>query len=403
MQKKVIKIVHILEGFTGGLSTYACAVLPQLVQNGFDVTLVCSLKRSCPDVSKLISELRKTGVKVYTIPMARKINPFTDIYAFIIVLSLLLKNRFDIVHTHCSKAGVLGRLAAALTGVKIRLHSPHCFAFMRCGHRLTRLFYLFAEKLLGKLTTRFVAVSQSEAQVAINSNIAPYHKCVVVENGLSINKSSQNSALLSNIPASKVSLGFDKDTQIITTACRLVEYKGIFRFLEAARISNVPNVVFLIAGDGKLKTSAENFISENKLGDRVKLLGHISNMEEIYAISDVVVLCSDAEAQPYLLLEAMRAKCPIVATSVIGNKELISHEKTGFLVEPTPVSIATAIDKLLTCKNKRNELAENAYAYFCEHHTLEKQILKLIQVYKTCIGNENRQHATAKLSTEQPT
>jgi len=69
-------------------------------------------------------------------------------------------------------------------------------------------------------------------------------------------------------------------------------------------------------------------------------------MEQLYAVSDVVALCSDAEGQPYLLLEAMRAKRPVVATSVIGNDELISHGKTGLLVEPTPQAVAGAIDGL---------------------------------------------------------
>jgi len=72
MENKPIKIVHILEGFVGGLSTYVCAVLPQLAQNGFDVTLICSLKRRCPDASKRISQLKRSGVKVHIIPMHRR-------------------------------------------------------------------------------------------------------------------------------------------------------------------------------------------------------------------------------------------------------------------------------------------------------------------------------------------
>lgn len=390
MSNKPIKIAHIMEGFVGGLSTYACTVLPQLARNGFDLTLICSLKRSYPDVSKLVYKLKKVGINVYTVPMQRRIDLFKDAFSFVIILRLLLKNRFDIVHTHCSKAGALGRLAATITGVKIRLHSPHCFAFLRCGNKLTKSIYLFTEKLLGKLTTILVAVSQSEANIAIDSKIIPHHKCIVVRNGLSKNQFLRNSILKSEISYDKASLGLDKNTQLVTTACRLVEYKGVFRFLEAARISCVRNAVFLLVGDGNLKASAEKFISKNKLGNKVKLLGYISNMQRIYAISDVVALCSDAESQPYLLLEAMKAKCPVVATSVTGNNELISHDVTGFLTEPTPTSIAEAIDKMLVCKDKRRELAENAYKYFCEHHTLEKQIANLTQVYKTCIANKKQ-------------
>jgi glycosyltransferase involved in cell wall biosynthesis len=383
MHDKKIKIVHILEGFMGGASTHIRTVLPQLVQKGFDVTLIGSLNRCCPDAHTRISELRASGVKVHIIPMYREIKPLKDIQSFAIILRLLLRNNFDIIHTHCSKAGALGRVAGFLIGKNTRLHTPHCFAFMRCNSRLNKLHYFLLEKLLGKLTTKLVAVSASEAAVAVRSGIVSAHKCAMVRNSLSNGQFSSEAASLTKDCLSKASLRLDKDTQVVITACRLVEYKGIFRFLGAAALSRARDAVFLIAGDGKLKASAERFIKENKLSNRVRLLGYVSNIEQIYAISDVVTLCSDAEAQPYLLLEAMRAKRPIVATSVIGNKELISHDRTGLLVEPTPANVARAIDELLANKDKRSEYAENAYAYFCKHHTLEKQISELTEVYRS--------------------
>ncbi len=383
MSERKIKVVHILEGFLGGTSTYVCTVLPQLVRKGFDVTLIGSTNRCSPDAAARLSELRQNGVTVHIIPMHREINPLRDTRSFISIYHLLLKNNFDIIHTHCSKAGALGRLAGFLTGKNVRLHTPHCFAFTRCNSRSRKKLYLILEKLLGRLTTKLVAVAQTEATIAINSRIVPNYRCVRVTNGLSNGQLLSENAPSTKDSAGKASLGIDRDKRVVVTACRLVEYKGIFRLLKAAELSRAQNTVFLIAGDGELKTSVEKFISERKLGNKVKLLGHVSNMEQIYNICDVVALCSDAEAQPYLLLEAMRAKCPIVATSVIGNKELISHNMTGLLTEPNPASIAEAIDKLLADSDKRNRLAENAYTYFHKNHTLDKQISELTNVYKS--------------------
>jgi glycosyltransferase involved in cell wall biosynthesis len=383
MKDKRLKVVHILEGFLGGTSTYMCTVLPQLVRNGLDVTLISSLNRSCPDAETRMSQLRASGVKVHIISMHREINPFKDTYSFVVILRLLSRNKFDVVHTHCSKAGALGRVAGFMTGKNVRLHTPHCFAFTRCDNRFKRLLYLFLERAIGGLTTKLVTVSSSQADAAVNSGIVPSYKCATVNNALSNGQSISSTTLPANNSVSKASLGLHEDTQIVSTACRLVDYKGIFRFLRAAELSRAANAMFLIAGDGKLRASAERFIKENRLSDRVRLLGHVSNMESIYAMSDVVTLCSDAEAQPYSLLEAMRARCPIVATSVIGNKELISHDRTGLLVEPQPESIARAIDELLANADKRNKYAENAYAYFCRHHTLEKQISELTEIYNS--------------------
>ena len=400
MRENRIKIVHILEGFVGGLCTYMCAVLPQLAKNGFDVTLICSVKRGCPNAPELISELGRKQVKVYVIPIYRGIKPFRDLCSFFIILNLLLKNKFDIVHTHCSKAGALGRTAAVLAGIKIRLHSSHCFAFLRCENRFAKLLYLFIERVLGRLTTKFAAVSQSERDAAVSSNIFPYHKCVVIKNCLESNTAFTNTdSREKKREDSRVLFGIDKDRRVVATACRLIEYKGIFRFLEAAKISRSTNTVFLIAGEGRLRPAIERFIHENGLNGKVKLAGYVTDMERLYAVCDVIVLCSDCEGMPYLLLEAMRAKCPVVATAVPGNKELISQDR-GMLVKPAAASIAAAIDELLADEQKQRKYTENAYAHFCRHHTLEKQISKLAQVYRSCISARHKNYAKAEFCTE---
>jgi len=391
MNNKKIKIAHIIEGFLGGTSTYLCGVLPQLVQKGFDVTLIGSINRKDENAYAKISTLKASGVKVNLIPMSREINPVGDVYSFIILLKFMLKNRFDIIHTHCSKAGFLGRVAGLFSHAKLRLHNPHCFAFTRCGGKFKKLLYFNVEKLLGKLTTKLIAVSNSEADTAINSHIIPSNKCIVIENGLSEESTNLNKLLISNNSISKASLGIQEDTKIVTTVCRLVKYKGILRFLKAAACSNTPDTMFLIAGDGEYKDQAEKYIRENSLGHKVKMPGYISEIDKLYAISDVVTLCSDAEGQPYALIEAMKAKRPIVATSVSGNKDLIRNNETGLLVEPDSQKIANAIDLLLSDKERAEIYAENAYNSFCKNHTLEKQVSKLAETYLSFMQKTNNE------------
>jgi len=391
MAGKRIKVVHILEGFTGGLSTYVCTVLPAIAQNGFDITLICSLNRAVPDAPERIRKLRQSGIRVHIIPMIRQIRLFDDIHSFVTILRFLQKENVDIVHTHCFKAGVLGRLSAVLAGKNMKVHSPHCFTFLRCGGSFRKWICRKTEKLLGMATDRLLAVSTSEASIAIQANIVRDHKCLIVENGLPNSITYPNGTFLEeSSSAIKASFGIDQHMRVVTTACRLVWHKGIFRFLEAAEFSQASDTVFLIAGDGELRHKAEEYIHRNKLNKKVKLLGHVLNMDELYAISNIVVLCSDAEGQPYLLLEAMRARRPIIATSVIGNKDLISHNKTGYLAPPSPNSIAMAIDKLLVDTNKCNKYVQNAYEYFVNHHTLEKQVSALTNIYENCIRNKNK-------------
>jgi len=378
----MIKVVHISEGLIGGMCTHLCAVLPNLVRSDFDVTLIVSLGRSSPDVDMRLRELRSNGIKVHVIPMLRGLHPLQDARALYLLSRLLSGNRFDIVHTHGSKAGALGRIAAALVASPVRLHTPHCFAFLRNGSGPARYVYLGLERMLGRLTTRLITVAASEADIAARCRIVPRSRCTVIRNAL------PNGCLPAGDPTAGIahdsgSFARSRQGYVVTTVCRLVDYKGVFRFLHTALLSKTRDTRFLIAGDGELRASAQAFIVANHLEHKVSLLGYVRDMASLYADSDLVVLCSDAEATPYCLLEAMRARCAIVATAVVGNSDLVIDGKTGILIKPDAAELAGAIDDLLLDEAKRREMTDNAYRYFCEHHVLEKQITSLSEIYRS--------------------
>jgi glycosyltransferase involved in cell wall biosynthesis len=378
----MIRIAHISEAFVGGICTHLCTILPRLARDGFEVTLIVSLSRSSPDAGTRIDELRRQGVTVHVLPMRRGIHPWEDARAFLALSQRLSRARFDIVHTHGSKAGALGRLAALPAGCRVRLHSPHCFAFLRNGGRGRRLFYLELERLLGRLTTQLITVAPSEADIAAQYRIVPHRRCRVVMNALPNGCPVTEAPRAGSTPPSGQVVAA-QDGPTVTTVCRLVDYKGIFRFLHAARLSRTPGARFLVAGDGELKPAAQRFIIEHHLERKVALLGYVRDMDSLYARSDLVVLCSDAEATPYCLLEAMRARCAIVATAVIGNRDLVTHNRTGLLVEPEPAGIARAIDDLLANEARREELTANAYARFRAYHVLDQQIARLAEIYRS--------------------
>ncbi len=383
----MIRIAHICEGFVGGLCTHLCIILPRLVARGFDITLIVSLGRSSPDVDARVAELRRSGVEVRIMPMLRGIRPLKDVRSLLAICGVLSHAPFDIVHTHGSKAGALGRVAAVLAGNRIRLHSPHCFAFLRNGRRPVRLAYLGVERLLGPLTTHLITVAPSEARIAARYHIVPPGRCSLVRNALPdgsppIETPGAGRRQDLNLPSPA------RSHRTVTTVCRLVDYKGVFRFLRAAQLSQSRYTRFLVAGDGELKEAAQRFVAANHLERRVRLLGYIRNMASIYARSDVVALCSEAEAAPYCLLEAMRARCAIVATAVVGNRELVTHNRTGLLVGPDPTQIARAIDDLLANERKRRDLTDAAYLYFREHHNIEKQISGLCDIYERLYHGE---------------
>ena len=376
-ENEKVKIAHIVEGFVGGVSTYLCNVLVLLKEADFDVTLIYSPDRFDAGVPAKIERLKDRGVKILTVPMTRTINPLIDLYCLFVLAKILLKERFDIVHTHCSKAGALGRIAAWFAGIRKVYHSSHCFAFLRCGNFLTKKIYLFIERFLAGFTTKFIAVSDCDDNSAKKWKIFGEDKCIIVNNGLAKKKTCQEPC--ETVSEIKQFFNLPPESFVVATACRLVEYKGLFTFLEAARLSK-SDAVFVIAGDGPLRTKIEKYISANGLSGKVKFLGYVCDMDRLYRICDLVVLCSQMEAQPYLVLEAMRAKCTVIASDVAGNRELLAGDR-GLLVKPEAGGVARAVDYLLSDGQKRFQLAQNAYEYFCGRHRLADQVHKLAGIY----------------------
>ena len=383
MVVRKVKIVHVVEGFVGGLTTYLFSVLPELQKHDFQVHLICSLERLTTDTTEKLDRLRETGVVVHIVPMTRKIRPLRDIYCFIMILKLLRKYDFNIIHTHCSKAGAIGRTAAKVAGVKAIIHSAHCFAFIRCQNTVLKKIYHVLEQFLAKFTTKFIAVSEVEVEIGVEAAIFSQDKCVSINNGLRFSGEDFTAEQTENRVSVRSSFGLSETEVVVLTACRLVGYKGLLDFIEAAKLVH-GNCIFMIAGEGPDRNKIQKHIIDMGLSQKVKMLGHLSDMTDLYTISDIAVLCSTAEAQPYFLLEAMRAKLYIVATDVPGNHELVGHTR-GLLVEISPQKIAQAIDKLIDDADKKELNLDAVYSYVKKNHSLHIQTERLVKVYESAM------------------
>lgn len=378
MQDKSIRIAHVTEAFAGGVATYMRLVLPKLVQQGFDVTFFYSQGRQCRIADKALSILQESGVKLTLVPMSRQINPLNDLCSLWILYRKIHSGRFDLVHTHCSKGGALGRIAAKFAGVKRIIHTPHCFAFLRSRGVYRRFIYLLMERMLSRLSADLIAVSESEYMAAIKANIARKTQCTTISNGLDV------SATLAHVQDdAKRRFGVSDDMRVVTMVTRLVEYKGIDRFIRTAQMCSLRNVIFILAGDGSLKQEFDQKVSTLGLEDRVRILGHVDNIDELYRITDVALLCSDSEGHPYALLEAMQAGCAVVASDVPGNRDIVIHGQTGYLTSTEPSDIACAVEYLLKNHEVCRNLAKNAQQTCAKHYSLENQISRLVKVYRS--------------------
>jgi len=377
----MLRVVHIAEAFEGGVLTWLRGMLPKIAALDCGVTLICSLDRRWPNAGNVLVELQDAGVEVHVISMKRDISPREDLASLAAVCRTLRRCKADAVHTHASKAGALGRIAARMAGVRAVFHTPHCFAFLRRGGPMHRQLYVGMERALGRLTYGVVSVSSAEAAIAVEMGIVPPERSICFDNALEDVPVSSPLAEESRRGLKERVFGLPASSLVVTAACRLVPYKGVKIFAGAAECARTPNVVFVLAGDGPLRPVLERLIVERHLGSRLRLLGHVSDMGALYAVSDVVVSCSHAEGMPFALLEAMREKRPIVATDVSGHRDLIENGATGLLVSEDPQSVAQAVDTLLADAGRRNTFATAGYARFRERHLVDDKARQLMQLY----------------------
>jgi glycosyltransferase involved in cell wall biosynthesis len=397
---ETIRVLHITEAFAGGVLTYLRNMLPELVKLHCDVTLVCSLGRGWPGAEAVLFELRQAGVVTQTLPMCREIRPLQDAVSFVGLWSVLREGCFDVAHSHASKAGALARIAARCLAVPAVFHTPHCFAFERARGFAQRALYVSCERVLGRFTDSLVAVSAEEARLAEKTCGLSADRCVALRNGLS----QAADGGITHPPATKeqrkAALGVCPSAPTVATACRLTQDKGLTDLIEAAALSLTPGAQFLIAGEGPLRKALERCIARSGLQERVRLLGHVETVDDLYAAADLVVFCSRTEGMPYAIIEAMRAGRPVIAYDTTSSRELVDSGRTGRLVPFGPRRLAEAIDEVLLDASKRDAWGQNAKLRFLERHLVRDKAASLVALYRRALERAPRHKKVAEGAAE---
>lgn len=274
------------------------------------------------------------GLKLFFIPkLIRPICPFCDFIAFLRITKILLKEKPDIVHTHSSKAGIIGRWAAWFAKVPIVIHTFHGFGFNKQQSFLVRNFFILLEKITALITHKLVVVAQENINDAMNYKIGTKEQYMVIRSGIEIDK-FKNSSI--DKDAKKEELNILEDEKVITTIGPFKPQKNLKDFIKIANLISETNnnCKFLIIGDGDLRPQLELLVQGYDLTEKIIFLGWQRSINEILAISDIFVLTSLWEGLPRSMIEAMSSSVPVIANAVDGVKEIIKDGENGFLSEP---------------------------------------------------------------------
>jgi glycosyltransferase involved in cell wall biosynthesis len=277
------------------------------------------------------------GVDVYQVPtMVRPLRPWRDLRALVFLTVLLRTLKPAIVHTHSSKAGVLGRLAAWFAGVPIIIHAIHGFGFTRYQHPLLRYLLLSVERIVARITTRFFAVSEANCRQGVTLGLFPADRCTVIRSGIDLAAFRQ---IRVDVPQKKRELGLEPTRPVVGMIAPFKPQKAPVDFVRMADLVHRirPDVRFLLVGDGELRKAVEAEREERGLSTVLRLAGWRRDIPGIMRCLDVLVLTSLWEGLPRVYLEALASGVPVVGTRVDGAAEVVREGLTGFLTEPGDV------------------------------------------------------------------
>ncbi|MCG2754090.1 MAG: glycosyltransferase family 4 protein [Desulfobacteraceae bacterium] len=365
---KRIKVIHIITRMDkGGSAENTLLTVMGLDKESYDVVLVkgLSVESNMADdetraVEEMVKEAEREGIRIITVPgLVRRIHLFYDLKAFFALIKILRYEHPDIVHTHTSKAGIMGRWAAFLTGIPVIIHTPHGHVFWGYFGRCKTLFYIILEKLTACITDKIIALTEQEKKDHLHFLIASEDKFSVVHSGINLDRFSN----LSVDPAvMKRELEIPEGNLVVGTAGRLTPVKGQRYLIEAARkiVDVKPDTTFVFLGDGELLNELKNMAFRLGIRENVKFLGWRPDVAEVMSTFDIFVLPSLNEGMGRVLVEAMAMGKPIVASDVGGIADLVVDGKNGFLVPAADVEIMVVrINDLLESAEKRKKMGEN--------------------------------------------
>ena len=325
----------------GGVPDHIMTLIAEL-RRDFDITLVCG---EIDDVHR--TALAQTGVPVETVPFRRLLSPLADIRTFLALFRLYKSRQFDIVHTHMSKAALIGSLAAVCARIPVVVNTAHNLGFIALPNRALRLLFWIYDFCLFRATMdAVITVSTKVRDRIVETRLFAPARVFAVHNGMALKKMSASAADAQDL---RRAFGVGPDDVLIVSVARLVWFKGLSTLVSALPmlLAKAPRVHVVVAGEGQLRQELINQAEVLGVGSRFTLAGERRDIPALLAAADIFVLPSVSEGLPISIMEAMAAGKSVVATNVGGVSELVEDKETGFLVVPRdPQTLANAIAML---------------------------------------------------------
>lgn len=385
----LIKVLHpITRLIIGGAQENTILTAAYHNTNGRYQVEIVSGPQTGPEGS-LIEEIRQRGTPLTILPeLRREISPINDLRAVQKLRRMMIDGRYQIVHTHSSKAGVLGRWAAHLAGIPIIVHTVHGWSFHGRMPPTKRQMYILLEKFAAQFSQAMIVVSPRDIEKGLAEGIGRREDYHLIRSGVELDRFGHPQTPPAVV---RQQLGIPTDVPVVGSVTRLSPQKAPLDLVAATSHIHKqrPDVWFVIVGDGPLRAEVEAELAAVGIANRVVLTGLRRDVPELMAAFDIFVLSSLWEGLPRVLPQAMATGLPIVATRADGSAEAVVDGENGFLVEPgQPESLAEKVLALLDDGEMRKRMGDNGRSR-APQFGAKKMVHDIDQLYKTLLAQHN--------------
>lgn len=403
------RVLHVLEATIGGTKRHLLELAPGLRALGWDVEVAAPRVRSAShgDVS-FWDDMRSAGVPLHELPMRRAALAPANAAALWRLSRLIRSGSYAIVHAHSSVGGALARPAAVLSSVsgtggqsKIRgparagdpgarasgrsriVYTPHGYAFLTPGSPARRRLYLSIEQALGRITDRLIALSPTEAEATLTNAIVPPERLATIPLGIDPDA----------LPTDEEAQRFRQaegwgGAPVVATISRMTPQKDPLTWLRTARLvaDARPDVRLVWIWGGEMEAEVRAEARALGLAGRIDFLGHRPDARALIAAADVFLLTSRFEGLPYSVIEALACGTPVVATAVVGTRDLVRQDETGLLAPAGDASaLAAHVVRLLNDSAEARRLADAGKTDILGRFSVQRMVEDTAALYESLL------------------
>jgi glycosyltransferase involved in cell wall biosynthesis len=376
-----IKVIHpITRLIVGGAQENTLYTAERLDKKVFQVDVLSGIQTGSE--GSLIDEARQRGIPLILLPeLRREISPRNDKQAIAKLRRILRQNNYKIVHTHSSKAGILGRSAAVQEHIPNIVHTVHGWSFHQHMDPVRKYAYILLEKRFAKFTDGLIFVSKRDIHKAYEYKIGNPEKFHLIRSAIPLDDFNPDKYDRDQI---RQKLGIPLDAIVIGNVGRLSEQKDPLSWIDVAHLVSrqSPDCLFLLVGDGPLRGQVEKAIQTAGLENRVILTGIRRDIPELLACMDVFLLTSLWEGLPRVILQACAMGVPVVANQVDGISDVIMHGESGFTEKPGDKHLlAEDCLRLVEDSRLRSSIGKSGRDKIESEYSLELMIDQITRLY----------------------